>query len=472
MKLPFRKAIRNRYFWLVLRRWRWQWLGLAILTGITLVLAILDDFTPFNLDLILLILYGLVIPFSTVWVVSALAAGMAERAKSEEDLAQHQSFIQRLEQYQDYNELTRFIPKYMATLLPVKHVSLFIYDHRAACQQFAAEWNSVEQRDTPVNRYLASSPICNACLNTKSPQLRHMGACVAMLGLLGDEQAAEYCQPLIYDHLLVGTLRLQCKPGTTCTPDRVAFLHLIAPEIALALALSLAQPQQLTQAQLEARIKERRSLAYDLHNSLAQQASYLHLTLERMLHERNVVMADDVRQDLLQMREVAMDMYEVIRNDLAQLRLHPTADLLSAVANYTRSAADKTGLTIQVTTYGAPAALPPTMTQQIVDLLREGLTNIARHAQAHHVMVTLTWLPEVLTMTLADDGMGFDPLAVPEGHYGVALMRERAVELGGALAIDSQPGNGTRLTFQFSLPVLLAWKQAWSTRLIQQYEEP
>ena len=69
MKLPFRQAIKNRYFWIVLKRWRWQWLGLAILTGTTLLVAILDDFVPFNLDLVLLILYGLVIPFSTIWVI-------------------------------------------------------------------------------------------------------------------------------------------------------------------------------------------------------------------------------------------------------------------------------------------------------------------------------------------------------------------------------------------------------------------
>jgi nitrate/nitrite-specific signal transduction histidine kinase len=468
----FRKTVTDKYFWAILSRWRWQWLGLAILTGTTLALAIVDGFVPFNLDLVLLIMYGLLLPFCTIWMISALARSQAERARSEEDLAKLQSFIQQLEHCQDHRELTSFILKYAATLLPINHVSLFIYDHRNAQLQFTGEWNSDGRQSLAVDRYLASVNICHACLIKKSPQLRHTGACVAMLGLPGNEQAAEYCQPLIYDNLLVGILRLQCKPGMTFAQDRIAFLQLIAPEMALALALSLAQPQQLTQAQMEARITERRSLAYDLHNSLAQQASYLHLTLERMLHERNVVMADDVRQDLLQMRDAALDMYEEIRTDLAQLRLHPTADLLSAVAAHTRSVADQTGLTIQVTTHGEPVAILPPVTQQIVGLLREGLTNIQRHAQARSALIALTWLPEILMIVLSDDGAGFDPQDVPEGHYGLIMMAERTADLGGELHINSERGNGTCLTFRFSLPVLQSGKPIWPARLIQQYEEP
>jgi two-component sensor histidine kinase len=177
-----------------------------------------------------------------------------------------------------------------------------------------------------------------------------------------------------------------------------------------------------------------------------------------MLHERNVVMADDVRQDLLQMRDVALNMYEEIRTDLAQLRLHPTADLLSAVAAHTRSVADQTGLTIQVTTHGEPVAILPPVTQQIVGLLREGLANIQRHAQARSALIALTWLPEILMIVLSDDGAGFDPQDVSEGHYGLIMMAERTADLGGELHINSERGNGTCLTFRFSLPVLQSGK--------------
>jgi uncharacterized membrane protein len=83
----FRKTLTDKYFWAILRRWRWRWLGLAILTGTTLVLAIVDGFVPFNVDLVLLILYGLMLPFCTIWMISALARSQAERARSEEDLA-------------------------------------------------------------------------------------------------------------------------------------------------------------------------------------------------------------------------------------------------------------------------------------------------------------------------------------------------------------------------------------------------
>ena len=465
------QAIRVRFLRAALRQWRWHWLGLAALTGITLVVVILDDYVPFNLDPILLILYGVIIPFVALWMLDALAGTLAESAKSEETLAEHQRFTQQLEHCQDFSELTHFILNYAASLLPINHTSLFVYEHRRAQMQFVAEWNSDGRQSAAVGRYVASTHICNTCLITKSPQLRHMGACVAMFGLAGEAGAVEYCQPLIYDNLLVGVLRFQCKPGQTFAQERIDYLNSIAPELALALALSLAQPQQLTQVQLNAQLEERRSLAYDLHNSLAQQASYLHLALERILHDRNVVMADDVRQDLLEMRVVALDMYDEIRNDLAQLRLHPTNDLISAITHYARSVAGKAGLEIELKTYGEPIALSPFTTQQIVELLREGLTNIKKHAVARRAQIALTWSLDSLTITLADDGVGFDPEAVSEGHYGLIMMAERAADLGGVLDIDSTCGGGTRLIFQFALSLLQAKTSIWPSRLISQYEE-
>ena len=461
----------GEYFWAALRRWRWYWVGLTALTGTTLVVVILDDYVPFNLDPILLILYGVIIPLVTLWMIKALAHSLAENAKSEKALAEHQRFTQQLEHCQDQRELTHFILNYAASLLPINHASLFVYEHRQAHLQFAAEWNSDGQQSAAIGRYVASVHICNTCLITKSPQLRHMGACVAMLGLTGDASTVEYCQPLIYDNLLVGVLRLQCKRGQTFAPERIDYLNSIAPEIALALALSLAQPQLLTQAQLKAQLEERRSLAYDLHNSLAQQASYLHLTLERMLHDQNVVLADDARQDLLEMRETARDMYNEIRGDLARLRRHPTNNLISAITSYARSAADKANLEIELKTYGEPIALAPFITQQIIGLVREGLTNIEKHALARTVLITLTWSPELLTITLTDDGVGFNRQEVSEGHYGLIMMAERAADLGGVLDIDSARGGGTRLVFQFALSLLLSERPIWPTRLIRQYEQ-
>jgi signal transduction histidine kinase len=60
--------------------------------------------------------------------------------------------------------------------------------------------------------------------------------------------------------------------------------------------------------------------------------------------------------------------------------------------------------------------------------------------------VELTKDFDVVRLVIRDDGIGFDPLSVQEGHYGMLIMRERAETIGGDLFIDSSPGRGTRIT--------------------------
>lgn len=83
----------------------------------------------------------------------------------------------------------------------------------------------------------------------------------------------------------------------------------------------------------------------------------------------------------------------------------------------------------------------------------EGLANIARHAQARQVWVTLQQEAQGITLLVRDDGRGFDPAATRgNGHYGLIGLAERAHLAGGALDIASTPGVGTTLTLQLPLP--------------------
>jgi NarL family two-component system sensor histidine kinase YdfH len=84
----------------------------------------------------------------------------------------------------------------------------------------------------------------------------------------------------------------------------------------------------------------------------------------------------------------------------------------------------------------------------------EGLTNIARHAQARQVWLTLCQETQEITLRVRDDGIGFDPATATRGngHYGLIGLRERAQLAGGALDIASAPGAGTTLTLRLPLP--------------------
>lgn len=79
-------------------------------------------------------------------------------------------------------------------------------------------------------------------------------------------------------------------------------------------------------------------------------------------------------------------------------------------------------------------------------IAQEGLNNIAKHARANQVELSLCCDEGRAELSIGDDGQGFDPDAVPPGHLGVSIMHERAAEVGARLAIESQPGQGTRVS--------------------------
>jgi signal transduction histidine kinase len=89
-------------------------------------------------------------------------------------------------------------------------------------------------------------------------------------------------------------------------------------------------------------------------------------------------------------------------------------------------------------------------------LVQEALNNVTAHANASRADVTITFVGDEVSVTIADDGVGF---AIPDrpgelaeaGHYGVLGMRERAELAGGWLSIESEPGHGTRI--EIRLPI-------------------
>ncbi len=83
---------------------------------------------------------------------------------------------------------------------------------------------------------------------------------------------------------------------------------------------------------------------------------------------------------------------------------------------------------------------------QLLQMVREALSNAARHAQAASAIVRLEANDEQVIVTVADDGVGFEPSAVrASGHLGLANLRDRAARLGGSAEVDSLPGTGTRI---------------------------
>jgi two-component system sensor histidine kinase DegS len=209
----------------------------------------------------------------------------------------------------------------------------------------------------------------------------------------------------------------------------------------------------MVQVRVEAQLVERNRLAYELHNSLAQQIGYLHFSLDQLAGDSQFSANSATRAELEKLRQLSDDTYEHIRRYLLSLRLEDAMDLPHAIADYAQQVARQANLKIEIATHGAPQSLSPQMCQSVFNLVQEALNNVKKHANARQVRLAVNWSADNLEISLADDGAGFDPsLSAPRpGRFGLVMMREQVDSLHGELTIDSSPLNGTRLKFKIPL---------------------
>jgi signal transduction histidine kinase len=196
--------------------------------------------------------------------------------------------------------------------------------------------------------------------------------------------------------------------------------------------------------------EERNRLAREIHDTLAQGLTALTLQLE---------MADALldadpgrtRSSIQRALQLARDSLQEARRSVLDLRAAPLdgKSLPDALQRLAEQFADEHDIRCTVHTEGLGERLPARLEAGLYRLAQEALTNVAKHARADQVSVTLARAGEGLSLIVEDDGVGFDPAvpvaAGPSGGFGLAGMRERAALLGGELLITSRPGQGTRL---------------------------
>ena len=127
-------------------------------------------------------------------------------------------------------------------------------------------------------------------------------------------------------------------------------------------------------------------------------------------------------------------------------------DLQTAVRQEVDRFVASTGIACDVS-FDLPASAPDPIREHVLRFVSEGLTNIARHAEASEARVTMNVEMGELVVEVWDDGCGFEPETRigQAGHYGLLGMRERARQMGGTLEIASGLGQGTRLALRLPL---------------------
>jgi signal transduction histidine kinase len=107
------------------------------------------------------------------------------------------------------------------------------------------------------------------------------------------------------------------------------------------------------------------------------------------------------------------------------------------------------GITAEVRVTGEPVPLHPEIETALLRTAQEALANVARHAHATRAGVTLSYMGDVVTLDVRDDGVGFavdTPTPGESGGFGLTAMRQRVSRVAGTLAIESEPGGGTAVS--------------------------
>lgn len=203
-------------------------------------------------------------------------------------------------------------------------------------------------------------------------------------------------------------------------------------------------------------LAERQRLAQEIHDTLAQGFTSVVMHLEAA--ENNLPAgATMAHHHLNQARTVARDSLGEARQMVWALRPEKLEQdaLPEVIRRVVREWAERVEVPAGVTITGQPIPLHPNLEVTLLRATQEGLANIAKHAQASQVTVTLSYMDDVVMLDVQDNGRGFDPAGTSpqtvESGFGLPAMSKRVRQLGGRLEIESTLGEGTTLVMTIPL---------------------
>jgi two-component system NarL family sensor kinase len=256
--------------------------------------------------------------------------------------------------------------------------------------------------------------------------------------------------PIVAGERPLGVLNVASAELREFPPEELQFLYTIGYQLGVA----VERARLFERAGALATAEERNRLAREIHDTLAQGLASiaLHLETADLLLEADPARARDRLRRAL---ELARENLDEARRSVRGLRPGGLEgrSLGEGLADLAARFADDHGVPVACAVDDLPP-LSPRLEAGFYRIAQEALTNCAKYAHAGRVTLTLERDARALTLTIADDGAGFDPatLAAPRapddraGGFGLRGIRERAAALGGATTLASAPNQGTTLT--------------------------
>jgi signal transduction histidine kinase len=265
------------------------------------------------------------------------------------------------------------------------------------------------------------------------------------------------CVPLQIKDRTIGVLEALNKVSSQgFNDDDLRLLSTLAAQAASAIENARLYRSLREERDKILRVQEeaRRGLARDLHDSTLQSLSSISMGIDyvKQLLKHQPATADDELSRLQELVSQALREARVLLFELRPIALE-TQGLVGALATYVEQLHGEAPPLYHFGNGGFDERLPPEVEATAFIVMQEAVNNARKHANADNIWLTLTPEEGSLLLTVEDDGCGFDKSIVEKnnlrgGHLGLVSMQERAELIEAQLAVESSPGEGTRIALR------------------------
>jgi signal transduction histidine kinase len=209
------------------------------------------------------------------------------------------------------------------------------------------------------------------------------------------------------------------------------------------------------QVRVLAVVEERQRIAHEMHDGLAQVLAFVNAKAQAVKEHFRRGRSEEAAQQMEELAGAARESFSEVREAILGLRstARPERLLSAALSEYVHEWQHLSQVTAALT-LDKELEVPPKVEIQLLRIVQEALANVRKHAQATKVRIQLKRVNGGLTLSVEDDGVGFDLSALGRSQFprfGLATMRERAESVGGTIDFETSPGKGTLVLLHFPL---------------------
>lgn len=218
-----------------------------------------------------------------------------------------------------------------------------------------------------------------------------------------------------------------------------------------------SQHRRFSERDMQLHDQQAKAIVHELHDRIGQNLTALNLNLTLLEKKLDGKIDRSLTDRLGDSIELVSQTMASVRDIMGELRPPELDDygLFGLLRSSARTFSKRTGIKVEVTGEESQPKISVEHAREVYQMVQEALTNVAKHAQASAVTVSMKTHNDKVLISVVDDGIGFDPKVVPYEHeregWGIPGMYWRAEMIGATLHIHSKPGEGTRVDIETEL---------------------